>query len=217
MKRNGKTPHFKGNAKSASFSGKILFLSAASLCALTAPELYAGNNELNSQVMQTSQSIKSITGKIYDENNEAMIGVSVTVKGTTTGTVTDIDGNFNLNVPSGSSIIEVSYIGYVKQSLNVAGKNNLSIRLVPDTKNLDEVVVVGYGTVKKRDLTGSVVSVKSDQITIAPTNNVMEALQGRVSGMDIMKPSGQIGSDVEIQLRGSRTIYGSNEDRKSVV
>ena len=154
---------------------------------------------------------KTIKGQILDETGESMIGVSVLVKGTTIGTVTDFDGNYTLEVPSGKNILEISYIGYKTKEITIGNNSLINIKMEPDTQALDEVVVIGYGTVKKRDLTGAVASMKNEDVTVAPTSNVMEALQGKIAGMDIVKSSGQVGEDVSILLRGSRSIYGSNE------
>lgn len=153
----------------------------------------------------------TIKGQILDETGESMIGVSVLVKGTTIGTVTDFDGNYTLEVPSGKNILEISYIGYKTKEITIGNNSLINIKMEPDTQALDEVVVIGYGTVKKRDLTGAVASMKNEDVTVAPTSNVMEALQGKIAGMDIVKSSGQVGEDVSILLRGSRSIYGSNE------
>ena len=116
-----------------------------------------------------------------------------------------------MEVPSGKGILEVSYIGYKTQEVTVGKNTQVTIKMEPDTQALDEVVVIGYGTVKKRDLTGAVASMKNEDVTVAPTSNVMEALQGKIAGMDIVKSSGQVGEDVSILLRGSRSIYGNNE------
>ncbi|GHT60942.1 SusC/RagA family TonB-linked outer membrane protein [Bacteroidia bacterium] len=156
------------------------------------------------------QTPKSIQGLVIDENNEPLIGASVTVPGTSAGTATDLDGKFQLNLPEGKTTVQAAYLGYETKTVNVANQTQVTIQLTPQNQDIDEVVVIGYGTAKKRDLTGAVASIKSEDITIAPTGNVMEALQGRVAGMDIMKTSGQVGSDVNILLRGSRSIYGSN-------
>lgn len=163
----------------------------------------------NNAVVPVAAKVSRVSGIIYDENAEAMIGVSVKIKGKPVGTISDTKGKFTLDIPDGATVIEVSYIGYKTQSVSITGEN-LVIRMEPDTKTLDDVVVIGYGTVKKKDLTGAVVSMKNEDITIAPTSNVMEALQGKISGMDIIKTSGQVGKDVDILLRGSRSIYGSN-------
>lgn len=162
------------------------------------------------QDTQSVQQQKTVQGSILDENGEPMIGVSVVVKGTTTGTITDFDGNFSLNVPASAKTLVISYIGYKTQEMAI-GNGPLNIKLKPDNQLLDEVVVIGYGTMKKRDLTGSVVSVKSEDITLNPGANPMQALQGRVAGLDITKESGQAGSGVKMQLRGTRSFTAKGD------
>ncbi|MBO0360551.1 TonB-dependent receptor [Hymenobacter sp. BT186] len=146
----------------------------------------------------------SVTGRVVDEKGAGLPGVTVVVKGTTQGTSTDGNGNFTLAVPSGSTLI-FSSIGFVAQEVPVTGAT-LNVVLVENTKALDEVVVIGYGTVKKRDLTGAVYSVKSDDIVKTPTHNAVEALQGRVPGADITRTSGAAGSGTNIVIRGNRSI-----------
>jgi len=159
---------------------------------------------------QTSQQQRiKITGVIKDISGEPVSGATIKVKGATTGTATDLDGKFILEV-SENAVLQISYIGYITQEIIATDGKILNITLLEDTEALEEVVVIGYGTQKRRDLTGAIVSVKKEDITIAPTSNVMESLQGRISGMDIVKSSGQVGSDVSILLRGSRSIYGDN-------
>jgi len=157
---------------------------------------------------QAVQQNGTVKGHVVDETGEPMIGVTVKVQGGKAMSITDVDGNFTLAAQPGD-VIEVSYIGY-KVATMKAGSAPLSVKLEPETSDLDEVVVIGYGTVKKRDLTGAVASMKSEDIVISPTGNAMEALQGKIAGMDIVKTSGQVGSDPDILLRGNRSIYGSN-------
>ena len=154
---------------------------------------------------------KSVTGTVTDESGEPIIGANVAVQGTKMGTVTDFDGNFALNNVADNAVLLISYVGYVTEEVSVAGKSVINVTLKENRERLDEVVVVGYGTMKRKDLTGAVTSMKNSDVVIAPTNNVMEALQGKVAGMDITKGSGEVGSDVSILLRGSRSVYGSNE------
>ncbi|MDE6823880.1 MAG: TonB-dependent receptor [Duncaniella sp.] len=154
---------------------------------------------------------KSVTGTVTDEAGEPVIGANVAVKDTKMGTVTDFDGNFALSNLADNAVLVISYVGYVTEEVSVAGKSVINVTLKENRELLDEVVVVGYGTMKRKDVTGAVTSMKNSDVVIAPTNNVMEALQGKVAGMDITKGSGEVGSDVSILLRGSRTIYGSNE------
>lgn len=188
----------------------VLGLSAA-LCMPAAFSYANVDNGMDRESVLSVMQGKTIKGQILDETGESMIGVSVLVKGTTIGIVTDFDGNYTLEVPSGKNILEISYIGYKTKEITIGNNSLINIKMEPDTQALDEVVVIGYGTVKKRDLTGAVASMKNEDVTVAPTSNVMEALQGKIAGMDIVKSSGQVGEDVSILLRGSRSIYGSNE------
>lgn len=169
---------------------------------------YAADAQAKAVPAQAVQQGHTVKGKIVDENGEPMIGVTVRVNGGKAATVTDLDGNFSLNARPGD-MLEISYVGY--KTANVRAKSSaMNIKMEADVTGLDDVVVIGYGTVKKRDLTGAVTTMKNEDITIAPTGNVMEALQGKVAGMDITKSSGQIGAGVNILLRGSRSIYGDN-------
>lgn len=178
------------------------------LCAPLSYSVYAEDGVSNTMVQVVTQT-KTVKGTVIDENGEPLIGVSIVVKGTSTGTITDFDGNFSINLPAGKKELVISYIGYKEQTLVVTGNAPLQVKMVPDTKALDEVVVIGYGAVKKRDLTGAVVSVKSEDITVNPGANPMEALQGKVAGLDITKTSGQAGAGVNMQLRGTRSFTAS--------
>lgn len=151
-----------------------------------------------------------ITGTVKDSKGVSLPGVSVKLKGTNTVVATDINGKFRINVPNDKGTLVFAYIGFKSREVTVTGQNALSVTLEDENVSLNDVVVIGYGTVKKRDLTGSVVSIKSSDVVATPTANVMDALQGKVVGMDIVKSSGQSGSGVNILLRGSRSIYGDN-------
>ena len=147
---------------------------------------------------------QTATGIVKDKSGEPMIGVNVLVKGTTNGTITDFDGKFMINdVPSGATIV-ASYIGYLTKEVK-AGQN-LIIILEEDTKTLDEVVVVGYGVVKKSDLTGSVGSVKSETIAAKGSTSLMESLQGQVAGVNITQSSSRAGDGFNIQIRGKSSM-----------
>lgn len=154
---------------------------------------------------------RSINGKVVDASGEPIIGANVVVKGTTNGTITDIDGNFTLNVPA-ECTLQISYIGYNTQEVKVTSStNNVNIKMVEDTKTLEEVVVVGYGVQKKVNLTGSVSSVDfEEQAKSRPVTNVSNALAGMSAGVQVMQGSGQPGSDgSSIRIRGIGTLNSS--------
>jgi TonB-linked SusC/RagA family outer membrane protein len=150
----------------------------------------------------------TVKGKVTDATNgDALIGVSVGVKGTSTGTQTDVNGSFSLNVPSNASLV-FSYIGYTAQEVPVNGQTSLSVKLQAQSSSLQEVVVVGYGTQKKIDVTGSVASIKGNEISKQPDPNPISALQGKVAGVQITN-NGQPGSSPQISIRGLGTFYGN--------
>ena len=154
---------------------------------------------------------RTITGTVTDNKQEPLIGVNVVVKGNTSvGAITDLNGKYSLSVPEGKATLVFSYIGYVPQEVSVGSRNTVDVVLVDDAQALDEVVVVGYGVVKKRDLVGSIASVKSQDITAVPTSNVLESMQGKIAGLDMTRSSGQPGSAFNFTIRGNRSLTASN-------
>lgn len=154
-----------------------------------------------------AQDQNKITGVITDQQGEPIIGASVVVKGTTTGAISDIDGVFSLDVDN-NAVLTISYIGFVSQEIPTLGKSNLKIILKEDSKILDEIVVVGYGVMRKSDLTGSVSSISAQTIKDKPVANIGEALQGRASGVQVIS-SGKPGDNVSFRIRGISTINNS--------
>lgn len=154
---------------------------------------------------------RTVTGTVADgSTKEPLQGVTVQVKGGQSATQTDENGHFSLNVPDAVGVVLVfNYLGYSGKEVPVTS-DHLAIMLDREDTALDEVIVVGYGTVRKRDLTGAVASVKAKDITAIPTTNVLRSLQGKVSGLDITQSSGQPGSDVNLLLRGNRSLNASN-------
>ena len=192
----------------ASRSFLIWGLSAAMFISVI-PMMAEVSSDVRNFGTQLVTQVKSVTGTIIDETGEPMIGVSVLVQGTTTGTVTDLDGKFVLEVPANATLV-ISYIGYKTQNIKVGSQHAFAIKMESDNEVLDEVVVVGYGVVKKRDLTGSVSSVKAGVIQKTASSNAMQAMQAKVPGLDIQQSSGQAGSGININLRGNRSINADN-------
>lgn len=149
-----------------------------------------------------------ITGTVSDEKGEKLPGVSIIVKGTTRGTATEANGQFRLSVPNGDVTLIFSFVGYKSQEVMIGKQTTLNLVLQPNPNSLDEVVVIGYGTTKRKDLTGSIASVKAADITLSPVTSPMEALQGRVAGLDIERTSGRAGTTPNVLLRGNRSISG---------
>lgn len=175
-----------------------------------------------------------VTGTILDENGMPIPGVTVTVQGTTKGTVTDIDGNYTIMVPEEGALI-FSFIGYATQIIPVGDKSVIDVTMAEDTKALEEFVVVGYGKQKKVNITGAITAVETDNLTQIPTNNLSNTLAGRAPGVNVTGTSGLSGSTSSIRIRGSfgdplyvidgivrdKTAFDALEaqevDRKSVV
>ena len=149
----------------------------------------------------------TVKGIVIDETDIPLIGATVQVKGGQAGAATDLDGNFTLTVNKNATLV-VSYIGYLTQEVKVQGKNQLTIKLVPDSKTLDEVVVVGYGTMKKSDLTGSVSSVSAKDVEGFQTSSIAGALGGQIAGVQITSTDGTPGAGFNISIRGVGTLTG---------
>ncbi|WP_207435936.1 SusC/RagA family TonB-linked outer membrane protein [Sabulibacter ruber] len=152
----------------------------------------------------------TVNGTVKDgTTGEPLPGVSVVVKGTTTGTSSQVDGSFSISVPSDKAILVFTYISYLPQEVPVNGRVSLSIAMQTDSKSLEEVVVVGYGAVKKSDLTGSVATLKGSELNRTPAASVDQLLQGKLPGVQVMAPSGQPGAGATIRIRGASSLNGS--------
>ena len=149
-----------------------------------------------------------VQGKVVDATGEPIIGASVKVKGTATGTVTDLDGNFTLNNVADNSKLEISYVGFYTQTVNAG--SNVNITLEEDKQLLDEVVVVGYGVQRKSDVTGALTRVGEEQLNNRPVTSAIEALQGKAAGVDITS-SERPGTIGNIRIRGQRSITGGSD------
>ena len=187
---------FKGKERKTSFSRSkktymVLFLSAFFLCSL------------NNVIAQN----KTISGTVTDADlGGPLPGVTILVKGTSKGASTDFDGNYTLNDVDSNAILVFSYIGYKTQEVNIAGKETVNIALTPDLESLDEVVVIGYGTARKSDLTGSVVAIGGDELQKQSISSVAEALTGRLAGVTVTSSEGSPDAEINIRVRGGGSI-----------
>ncbi|MGV3557256.1 SusC/RagA family TonB-linked outer membrane protein [Larkinella arboricola] len=152
----------------------------------------------------------AIRGRVTDERNEGIPGATITIKGTTRGTTTDAAGAFQLNASSNETLV-FSYVGYTTQEVVVGSQTNLTIRMAADTRSLEEVVVVGYGTVRKSDLTGSVSTIKADAIKEMPVISVDQAIQSRAPGVQVTQSSSAPGGGISIRVRGANSINSGSE------
>ncbi|MFT3844944.1 MAG: SusC/RagA family TonB-linked outer membrane protein [Lacibacter sp.] len=158
-----------------------------------------------------SQSNFKVTGKVTDDAGKPVTGVSVVVKGTTTGTTTGNDGSFQLSVPSGKSVLVISSVGYIDQEVEINDRSTINVTLVAGASNLQDVVVVGYGTRRKVEVTGATASIAGDKLRSVQTTNLTQAMQGRLPGV-VSTPSGfRPGTGSAIRIRGNRSLSASNE------
>lgn len=151
---------------------------------------------------------QTVTGKIVDNEGVEVIGASISLKGDKgVGAVSDINGNFTIKAKNASKdILVISYLGMKTQEVKVGGKKLLDVRLEPNAITTEDVVVIGYATVKRKDLTGSVSSVKSDELLKTPTNDISQALAGRIAGLQVQSSDGAPGSSISIRVRGGISI-----------
>ena len=154
---------------------------------------------------------KQITGKITDESGNPLPGVNIQVEGTTLGAISDVNGKYTINVPTDNVVLNFSFIGYNIQKITTGGQSVINVALAPSVTAMQEVVVVGYGTSRKVDLTGSISAVKREAYMDQPVNRVDQILQGRTAGVNVMNASGAPGGATSIRIRGSNSITGSND------
>ena len=152
-----------------------------------------------------------VTGQVVDDTNSPLAGVTVTVKGTSTAVTTDENGSYAIEVPSSSAALVFSMVGYDVQELATDGVSVLNVTLRASVSDLDEVVVVGYGTMRKSDLTGSVAQIKADDLKAVPVYNMEQALKGRAAGVQVTQNSGKPGGRIEVRVRGGNSMIGDNQ------
>ncbi len=175
---------------------KVYFAIFIFLGLLSGNEIFAQQNSV------------TISGAIIDESGQPLPGVNVIEKGTTHGVTTDFDGNYSLQVASSDAIIIVSYVGFASQEIPLAGKNIVNVTLKAELESLDEIVIVGYGSVKKKDLTGTVSTLDAEALTERNVTSPLEAMQGSVAGVQISNSTGRLGDSFDITIRGSNSLSG---------
>jgi len=166
---------------------------------------------LRATQQETELQQEVVTGKVTDEDGNSLPGVNIIIKGTLTGTITDMDGNYRIEVHDPNVTLVFSFIGYRTQEVDIAGRAVINITLDQEIIGLEEVVAIGYGRMRKSDLTGSVVSVSADQLNTTMANTIDQALQGRAAGVVVTNNSGQPGASATIRIRGINSLQGTNE------
>ena len=179
---------------------------------LIQPHVHGNNFASGSETITKKQSDNiKITGRILDaKTGDPIIGANIIIKGTTSGTTSDLDGNFAISVPDTSVILIISFVGYKKQEISVSGQREIVIHLEEEAEELNEVVVIGYGTQKKVDLMGAVSTISTKDMTSIPVADVTQAIQGRAAGVDVISNSGSPGSAMSIKIRGTGTVNNTD-------
>lgn len=184
---------FKGTDNQYTITGKQVYIRRV-------------NATQKDKIEKSQQQKRLLTGTIIDQEGEPIIGANIIEKGTTNGTVTDIDGTFSLSV-SDNAVLQISYIGYLPQEIPVSGRTKLDIVLVEDTQTLDEVVVVGYGVLKKRNVVGAIENLSGDAIENRPNPNITRSLQGQIPGLNIVQVDGKPGHEGRVSIRQQNTSF----------
>ena len=194
--------------------GRLLKTSSTQLLlAFTCVSFTYANNSFERNSFTNRPEIRAdrtLTGRVTDEKNEGLPGVSVILKGTQRGTVTDVDGRYKLDVPETGATLVFSFVGYLPQEVRLGNQTSVDVSLKTDSKVLDEIVVIGYGTTRKSDLTGAVSGVKEAQLMERPAPSLNQALSGRMPGVQVNTNSGRPGGRTTIRIRGFSSINSSN-------
>lgn len=205
-----------GRASSmGSFLKTLNYVAFTLLFLLTANSLLANNGNSNDQSNNSTteffQEI-TVTGTVTDATSgEPMVGTAVTIEGTTIGQITDIDGNYSINVPDGNAVLVFQFVGYNIERVPVGNQTTINVSLAPSIESLDEVVVVGYGTQTKRTVTGAIQNLDAEELTTLPVTTTAQKLQGKLSGVQINQTTGKPGEGMKIRVRGQASITAGNE------
>ena len=155
---------------------------------------------------------KTVTGTVNDENNIPLVGVNIVLDDSNVGALTDFDGNYSITIPSGkSNTLIFSYLGYTTQEVDASISENINIIMIPDPTQLEEVVVIGYGSILKKDLTGSLSSVEVEEEVANQSNSIDQLLQGRAAGVQVIQNGGTPGAGISVKIRGTNSLRGNNE------
>jgi TonB-linked SusC/RagA family outer membrane protein len=169
------------------------------------------NLKMDTRVESRNQLVQEISGQVTDEQNAGIPGVTVLVKGTSVGTSTDQNGKFTIEITDKDAILVFSYVGFATQEVPIGTKSEINVQLVLDDRSLNEIVVVGYGTQTKREISGSITNISQKDFNQGVTRNAVDLLQGKVAGLTITKGSGDISRDQTIRLRGTSSLTGSSQ------
>lgn len=209
MKKSNKLLY--GNYQEIKFSLKAIITVLVLIVSVLKVNATTSDSSKKSEINKKLEVDITIKGVVLDELGQPMIGVNIAPKGSARGTTTDFDGSFTIVVSSNTETLVLSYVGYETTEVAIAGKTNLTVSMVPVSKTLNEVVIVGYGTQKKKNVVGAMSSIKGESLTLSSAPSVLTALQGKVAGLQITQNSAQPGGGFNLQIRGGGSINASNQ------
>jgi len=209
MKKSNKLLY--GNYQEIKFNLKAIITVLVLIVSVLKVNATTTDSSKKSEINKKLEVDITIKGVVLDELGQPMIGVNVAAKGSPRGTTTDFDGSFTIVVSSNTEALVLSYVGYETTEVVIAGKTNLTVSMVPVSKTLNEVVIVGYGTQKKKNVVGAMSSIKGESLTLSSAPSVLTALQGKVAGLQITQNSAQPGGGFNLQIRGGGSINASNQ------
>tara|TARA_R110002033_G_scaffold160593_1_gene196978 strand:+ start:10198 stop:13464 length:3267 start_codon:yes stop_codon:yes gene_type:complete len=209
MKKFTKLLSIESNELKFDLKMKLTLLLLVSLIQMNA-NTYSSNSKISFKIEEINTQQTTITGKITDEAGIPLPGASILVKGTTIGAVTTFDGDYSIAVLDGATTLVFSYLGFVKQEIIINGRSIIDVVMLADNTSLDEVVVVGYGTQRKKDIAGAISTVKTEELVLSSSPSIGDVLRGKVSGLQITQNSAQPGGGLDIQIRGAGSINASN-------
>jgi len=209
MKKSNKLLY--GNYQEIKFNLKAIITVLVLIVSVLKVNATTTDSSKKSEINKKLEVDITIKGVVLDELGQPMIGVNIAPKGSARGTTTDFDGSFTIVVSSNTEALVVSYVGYETTEVVIAGKTNLTVSMVPVSKTLNEVVIVGYGTQKKKNVVGAMSSIKGESLTLSSAPSVLTALQGKVAGLQITQNSAQPGGGFNLQIRGGGSINASNQ------
>lgn len=192
------------------YQKKIEFPNRKLFCLVFLLLIFSSQTAIAKSDLKEATKQREISGKITDRNGNALSGVTIIIQGTTVGTTSDENGNFSIVVNKENPALVFSYVGMITKIIEVNNRSFIEVTLEEDRLGMDQVVIVGYGTMKRSDMTGAVSSVKAEQLVLSPVPDIGNALQGKVAGADISQISGSPGTDVKIRIRGNRSLTASN-------
>lgn len=209
MKKFTKLLNIRSNELKLDLKMKLTLLLLIPLIQMNA-NVYSSNSKTSFKIEEIIIQQTVVSGKVTDEAGIPLPGATIMVKGTTIGTVTTFDGDYSIEVPDGATTLVFSYLGYVKQEIEINGQSLINVVMVADNTSLDEVVVVGYGTQRKKDIAGAISTVKTENLVLSSSPSIGDVLRGTVSGLQITQNSAQPGGGLDIQIRGAGSINASN-------